>query len=541
MPTVFQKIYEQLDLKHAVRQGSQRNDLLPPRYEDSVLGEVGNRFSESLQSKLERGKYEPTPAATVHVPKPGNTTRPAALLTLSDRVLYDAIVATLRPRIETGLLGAEITIWPRGHAADKAWDRFERCPLDVGLDFVARADITGFYESIDHERLRDVLIDLTGRRHEVNALIEFLSRVMQSTKGVPQGLDASDPLATAFLSSVDAHMARSGVTYFRHGDDIRICSSSRAEARSSLFEFERSLREVGLLVNSTKSIIMTLEDYKALLQIGIEIEEGTRTALSREIVSQVDEYDEDEITRLIDDSGDEELGWAFFYHMAISFEQLIEALQDTVKPEDAAIALKLLVDALDSPIGTDDGISKEEFHYQAAQALVRLAAGKSPLALPHLKALLSRSPEKTSLAANYLMALDADHADEICRCVFEVIESDRFFTAWETTWLLRVLQKYPTSIGQDQVAKLHECSLDEDQEPIVRVEALKILGRLGSLDQLLVRRLWNSLSPVYKPDLLAAVFFAKESAAWCEPFLDAAKEDAICVVVLRHLENEHAK
>jgi hypothetical protein len=101
----FQQIVDALDLDSAVRRGSERNDLLPPRMEDGVLGEVGKRFSESLRTKLERGRYDPTPAEWVFVPKPGTTTRPAALLTLADRVVYDAVVELLRPRIDTALLG----------------------------------------------------------------------------------------------------------------------------------------------------------------------------------------------------------------------------------------------------------------------------------------------------------------------------------------------------------------------------------------------------------------------------------------------------
>lgn len=61
----FQQIVDALDLDSAVRRGSERNDLLPPRMEDGVLGEVGKRFSESLRTKLERGRYDPTPAEWV--------------------------------------------------------------------------------------------------------------------------------------------------------------------------------------------------------------------------------------------------------------------------------------------------------------------------------------------------------------------------------------------------------------------------------------------------------------------------------------------
>src|SRR5262245_38231003 len=141
MESVFSKIADDLDFEGAVRRGSERNDLLPPRLEDGVLGEVGKRFSESLKTKLTRGRYEPIRAEIVLVPKPGNTTRPAALLNLSDRVVFDALVEVLRPRIETSLLGDEIVYWPRGKVASKRWEEFEAAPLLGSKRFVALADV----------------------------------------------------------------------------------------------------------------------------------------------------------------------------------------------------------------------------------------------------------------------------------------------------------------------------------------------------------------------------------------------------------------
>lgn len=533
---VFQAIVDSLDFDQAVKRGSKRNDLLPPRLEDSVGGEVGKRYSESLKDSLHRGKYDATPAATVFVPKPGNTTRPAALLLLSDRIVYSAITDTLRPRVESGLLGEGIVCWPRGELAQKAWNRFENYPLEVGLPFVVRADITGFYESIDHEILRDVLLALTGKRHEVNALIEFIARVMNSNKGIPQGLEPSDVLATAYLSQVDSHMTRLGVNYCRHGDDIRICSADSRAARESIYEFERNLRAHGLLMNAPKSEIMTLEEYKGLLSFGDRIEEATREALSKEMIDELDQDDGSGILDLIKKSGDEELGWIFFYHHAMTFEELVDALRGAIEPEDAEIAQRLLEKALEDTAGLEGIKSRDEFHYRVTKALIRLSACKSPSAIPYLQAVLERSPEKADLVAQYLMSLEGEHAREICSSIESVINDTRFFTAWEMTWLFRVALEHTSELTRSLLETIEGMAVDEQHEPLLRLECVKILGKVGSLDQLLVRRMWNTLSPVYRPDLLAAAYYATGSADWCKPFLDAAKGDAVSGVVLKHLD-----
>ena len=54
MQNPFQRVIDQLNLEAAVRRGTVRNDLLPPRYEDLVTGEVGKRFSCTAPDFLDR-------------------------------------------------------------------------------------------------------------------------------------------------------------------------------------------------------------------------------------------------------------------------------------------------------------------------------------------------------------------------------------------------------------------------------------------------------------------------------------------------------
>lgn len=86
--------------------------------------------------------------------------------------------------------------------------RFETAPTTASGDYIVRADVAGFYESVDHDILGARLITLTGKTALVDVLIDFLRQVMGAPRGLPQGLVASDVLATAYLSSVDSGMLR---------------------------------------------------------------------------------------------------------------------------------------------------------------------------------------------------------------------------------------------------------------------------------------------------------------------------------------------
>jgi hypothetical protein len=200
-------IVDQLDLAASMTE-VKRNDLLPPRPDDKAGGQVGDRFVEALKHSLMVGEYEPEHAVIIPVAKPRYSTRPAALLNLADRVVSHALVEPLRQRVEKGLVSDRVLYWPRAKQTDKLWGEFESAPLTPEGAYIVKADISGFYESIDHRLLHQVLVTLTGKVDLVDALLDFLGRVMSAPRGLPQGLDTSDALATAYLSNVDSEVLR---------------------------------------------------------------------------------------------------------------------------------------------------------------------------------------------------------------------------------------------------------------------------------------------------------------------------------------------
>ncbi len=100
MVELLKELIGRLNLSSAIPNASIPNDLLPSRLEDKVGGELGKEFVAHLERMINEEKYSPVTASFVHVPKPGFATRPAALLTLADRVIYEALVSAVKPAIE---------------------------------------------------------------------------------------------------------------------------------------------------------------------------------------------------------------------------------------------------------------------------------------------------------------------------------------------------------------------------------------------------------------------------------------------------------
>ena len=538
MPTPYQVVVDRLDLATALTRGSERNDLLLPRAEDKVGGEVGNRFLQALIRDLERGIYDPDPAYTVRVPKSTFATRPASLLTLKDRIVYEALVATLRSRIDSYLLGDEIVFWPRGLRSDKGWLKFEHSPLSDAYKYVVIADVSGFYESVDHERLAECLIGATGKRAEVEALAQFLTRVMGRARGLPQGLEPSDPLATAYLAELDFAMIRDGFAYTRHGDDFRIAVKSYDDARGALYALETRVRKAGLLLSEHKMKVLHASTYKrTVLSIEKSISDVRRKVLSKKIATLED--NDEALSDAIDLADMEQLGWNFFYHGNVSLQEVIDQLRPSLEPSDIEISEDLFADTWNRRPGTTNALTRDAFHKRIVASLVRLAAARSPKALKVAGDILTSYPEKSEVVCSYLFALARTKPVQVAAQASKVLKSGRFHTEWEVAWATRVLTSVADQLPTWVVSRLGALITSPFNSWLAATEVAKLLSAQGELNREDFMRLWNACPVAFRADLIVAANSLSTTEEWATIFLSAVKDDRIHEVVLGHSRQQN--
>lgn len=534
----LREIATDLDLKEAVRRASRSSNLLPPRPDDEVGGEVGKRFSETLLFKIQKATYEPERAHFVQVLKRESGTRPAALLTLADRTLFDALVYPLRQKIEQGLLGPEIVFWPRGMESSPRWPEFEKAPLIPDCTYVVKADIAGFYEQIPHLELGEVLVELTGRRPHVQALIAFLDAVMCSPRGIPQGLEPSDAIATAYLSSVDNALARMGFAFSRYGDDYRISAMSYREARRALFVFEAELRERGLMMNTNKSHPMRRNTYETELRSPEQFLEEAASSERKDLLASL-ASDERALVSAINEAGLEQLGWDHFYHHTVSRSEVIDRLAKVITPQQGAAARRLFLDTIASAPGLPGALQPELFHQRLAISMRALAAAKDQSILSRVGDLVARFPEKMEIYFPYLSALRTTDPVGVIREIESVLLRGWFITGWQVAWLVRVLQETNASVSQAMSNWLESHVVDEDAEWIGRIEALCYLLRKGQSKPALVRRLYNSCPSPFRADLISALGAISNPEPWVLALLNGASRDPVHLVVRRHAVRSH--
>lgn len=531
--TPYQRVAERFNIRAAIRAASRGNDLLPPRPEDKAGGQLGKRFSEYLVRELEIGRYDPTPAHIITVPKSQIRTRPAALLPFQDRVVYEAIVGVLRSRVARFLLGDEIVFWPRANGDDRRWSKFERTPLRQQGQYVVSGDIAGFYESIDHDQLASAVVRATGYRDIADALIHFLGRTMNGKRGLPQGLEASDTLATVYLAEVDRVMIRNGFRYARHGDDVRISADSYGHGYMAARVMEAELRKGGLLLNGSKTRVFRRSTYKESLIAHEREWAKSKKAFVEEAAAQM-QQDQQVLEDALKRFELEELGWALFYHGTIGVEEAIEKLKTKMAAEDGKIAARLFRSIMKMRPAERDGstnrLTRELFHWQLKKVLLALGAAKSDAALASIGGLIKQYPDKTRmLCCDYVMRL-RDKEKAVVGQMEDAL--DDYTTGWAFAWMIRVLVRRPEYITSTIRKRLQKVADNPGDSWLAAVEAAKCLASMGKLSRETLLLLWNTCPRAFRTDLAVAAVRMARVAEWGAAFVQSAQGDRVREVVM---------
>ena len=185
-----------VDLSEAVqRELLLRNRLLPRRWDYVALAGDHAAVEAALRPLLRRGPSG-TRADVVLSDKGWRGVRPLHVMTLSDRVLFRALVEVIGATLPENLRH-------RRPIAD-----FRRAPLDVpSARYVSKTDVTSYYEFVDHECLADELIAQTGEEPAIDSLAALLGSIMGRRVGLPQVHPASDVLGDTYIDPVRRRIA----------------------------------------------------------------------------------------------------------------------------------------------------------------------------------------------------------------------------------------------------------------------------------------------------------------------------------------------
>jgi excisionase family DNA binding protein len=206
-------------------------------------------------------------ATEINVPKTPMLTRPAVMLTLADRLAYQALISVVLPATDAGLsarvYSSRATSGPpyffkRSTKQWVAWHRRVAKEVKAGAVWVAKTDISAYFESVDHRILFMELAAVGVSEAVLKPLRQCLTAWSRTPgRGLPQGPNASRALGNFYMAAVDEQMLSHKFNYWRYMDDVMIAAPTKAEAVAGIRLFEQECRKRGLTLNAHKTKLVT--------------------------------------------------------------------------------------------------------------------------------------------------------------------------------------------------------------------------------------------------------------------------------------------
>lgn len=524
------------ELESALKRIHRTNDMLPPREDDKISERMSRGFAHGLYSAIQTNDYRPSPAVTVPVAKTIFTTRPAAVVSLRDRVVFEALVDRARLRISRALLSAECLVWPRADASLPDWQGFETAPLARGGGFILLADVAGFYESVSHPLMVTRLAAAGVAIDVAESIGEFLTTLMGTPRGLPQGLVTSDSLATAYLAQVDAGLSSAGLTFWRHGDDYRLHGATLAEVHRGAHVLEQLLRDSALLMNQRKTRSVDYATYSTwLADVHLATAEYQEELHRTRIQDTIDLPEEELISILEGIELDEDIQWSFFYWGRFDIEELKDALAPILVPSVVDVLEKMFVDCVS---GSGASLEPELQHGRFGYSLRRLSASKSETPLRFAGQVLVDRPDETQDMAGYLIAMVDSHPQAVAAAAQYGFVHSPYVTDWQAGWILRVLSRCAEYVDDALVDRL-EINVNSDAYGwLYRVEAARVLASLGRLTGECARNLTTKAPAPFASDLAGIVTLHEAELEWAPAFLEGMSKDPINAVVIAAIRSK---
>jgi RNA-directed DNA polymerase len=231
---------------------------------------------EDLLSRLHQMTYFPQPVRRVYIPKAGSDKlRPLGIPALEDKLVQAGLVKILAQIYEADFVDESYGFRPERGCHD-ALRTLSRVVENQSVNFIVEADIKGFFDNVDQDRLMLFLAHRIGDKR----VLRYIERILKagisedgafqpSERGTPQGGVISPLLANIYLHySLDLWVTKKfartcwgTAKLVRYADDFVVCFSHEREAKRFRTEMEERLHKFGLEVAPEKTLCAEFGRY----------------------------------------------------------------------------------------------------------------------------------------------------------------------------------------------------------------------------------------------------------------------------------------
>jgi RNA-directed DNA polymerase len=222
-----------------------------------------------IRARLMDGSYRPEAVRSVSIPKPGGGVRELGIPTVVDRLIQQALLQVLQPRIDPTFSAHSHGFRP-GRSAHGAVLEAQRY-VQAGYRVVVDVDLEKFFDRVNH----DILMDRLAKRIADKRVLRLIRRYLQAGilrhgvsserhEGTPQGGPLSPLLANVLLDEVDRELARRGHRFVRYADDCNVYVRSRRAGERVLQGLRDCYARLALKVNESKTAVAMVWGRKFL-------------------------------------------------------------------------------------------------------------------------------------------------------------------------------------------------------------------------------------------------------------------------------------